>query len=360
MFIWILGLSAVVGNVIVIIWRLRERKHVSQNRIQILLILNLAVSDLLMGIYMIMIGSADGYFGQDYFLHAVQWRSAALCTLAGIISVLASEASMLMVTVISVDRFLCVVFPYGKFRLRIGSARITVAVVWVVAAFLSLLPNIIEKYVHGFYGLSDVCVGLPLATKSDYKASWHETENVTFTFSFNEMGEKSPASYYAIFLFIVVSMLCFLIILASYIGIFISVRRSSKGATRQQDRDEEIKMAAKMALIVGTDFACWMPIIIMGLLSQTGAVTIPVETYAWTMVFVLPINSSINPYLYTISTLLSRRIRKTKSRKESSQMIPLTPGINNHQCTRRSSASFAAATDTHTESTEQNIPIITA
>ena len=64
-----------VGNIIVIIWRFRERKHVSQNKIQILLIMNLAISDLLMGVYMIIIGSADGYFGQDYFLYATEWRS---------------------------------------------------------------------------------------------------------------------------------------------------------------------------------------------------------------------------------------------------------------------------------------------
>ncbi|XP_033638359.1 G-protein coupled receptor GRL101-like [Asterias rubens] len=353
MFIWILGLSAVVGNIIVIIWRFRERKHVSQNKIQILLIMNLAISDLLMGVYMIMIGSADGYFGQDYFLYATEWRSSAICKTAGIISVLASVASMLIVTVISVDRFLCVVFPFGSFRLGVASARVTVVVVWVVSAFLSLLPNIIEKYVKGFYGLSDVCVGLPLATKSDYKASWHETEDVMYTFSFDELGEKTPASYYAIFLFIVVSLVCFLVILASYIGIFVSVRHSSKGATRQQARDEEVKMAIKMALIVGTDFACWMPIIIMGLLSQTGAVTIPVETYAWTMVFVLPINSSINPYLYTISTLMARRLKG--SRKGSSQMmVPLSSAGKNSN----PPVSDCVEASTNVHSCDQKTPII--
>ncbi|XP_038052826.1 G-protein coupled receptor GRL101-like [Patiria miniata] len=356
MFMWILGLSAVVGNIFVIFWRYKQRHKEPHNWVQIFLILNLAVSDLLMGVYMVMIGSADVHFGQDYFLYAVQWRSAPLCKLAGVISVMSSEASTLIITVISLDRCFCIVFPYGSLRLRVRSARITVAIIWAVSAFFSLLPNVIEKYVPGFYGLSDVCVGLPLATKSDYKASWHETDNLTFTFVFDEMDEKTPASYYAIFLFIVVSLVCFVIITACYVAIFVSVKRSSKGATRRRDRDEEVKMAIKMALIVGTNFSCWMPIIIMGLLSQTGAVTIPVKTYAWTMVFVLPINSSINPYLYTISTLLTQRYQRLKRSNESSQTAPLTSGGCNHS-TRRTSLT-AVATSTNVDSTAQNIPMI--
>ena len=59
-------------------------------------------------------------------------------------------------------------------------------------------------------------------------------------------------------------------------------------------------MAVKMSMIVGTDFFCWMPIIILGILVQAGTITLTSDVYAWLVVFVLPINSSINPYLYTI------------------------------------------------------------
>ena len=68
----------------------------------------------------------------------------------------------------------------------------------------------------------------------------------------------------------------------------------------------EIKLARKLALIVGTDFLCWMPIIIMGLLSITRLAEIPPDVYAWTAVFILPLNSSINPYLYTYSIVLQK------------------------------------------------------
>ena len=77
----------------------------------------------------------------------------------------------------------------------------------------------------------------------------------------------------------------------------------------------QIKLATRMALIVGTDFICWMPIIIMGFLSASGSAEIPADVYAWTAVFILPLNSSLNPYLYTFSVAWQRT--KAKRRQSS-------------------------------------------
>ena len=69
-----------------------------------------------------------------------------------------------------------------------------------------------------------------------------------------------------------------------------------------ESNEEQIsKMARKMFMIVLTDFCCWMPVILMGILAQCG-VNIPVVAYVWVVVLILPINSSVNPYLYTFST----------------------------------------------------------
>ena len=68
-----------------------------------------------------------------------------------------------------------------------------------------------------------------------------------------------------------------------------------------------MQLTTKMALVVGTDFVCWMPIIIMGVLASSNLVQIPADIYAWTAVFILPLNSALNPYLYTLSTVLQRR-----------------------------------------------------
>ena len=60
--VWLLGLSALLGNAFVMAWRWRTRHKEPTKRVQTFLILNLALSDLLMGLYMIIIGSADMYY----------------------------------------------------------------------------------------------------------------------------------------------------------------------------------------------------------------------------------------------------------------------------------------------------------
>ena len=62
-------------------------------------------------------------------------------------------------------------------------------------------------------------------------------------------------------------------------------------------------IAKRMTFIILTDFACWFPVIIISILALTGNLYDPTKrVYAWIAVFVLPINSSINPLLYTFST----------------------------------------------------------
>ncbi|XP_070552113.1 uncharacterized protein [Ptychodera flava] len=73
-----------------------------------------------------------------------------------------------------------------------------------------------------------------------------------------------------------------------------------------------------MALIVLTDFCCWVPISVMGILALTDTVTIPNSVYAWSAVFILPVNSAVNPYLYTIS-----HIKRSTS---SGRPVPPEPG----------------------------------
>ena len=91
---------------------------------------------------------------------------------------------------------------------------------------------------------------------------------------------------------------------------FIYAKKSSrltaigKDVTRER---RELRMALKMSLIVFTDFLCWVPLLMVCILAQFELITVKPEVYAWTVAFVLPINSAINPFLYTIVYLTSRK-----------------------------------------------------
>ncbi|XP_063967336.1 G-protein coupled receptor GRL101-like [Lytechinus pictus] len=297
-FIWILGGSAFIGNGFVIIYRVVHQKRDRKTIVQSSFITNLAVSDFMMGLYMITIASADIYFRGNYALHADAWQSSALCKLAGMLSVVSSEASVLFIMMISVDRCIHVLLPFKKgLHLSPTAARCTQLIIWAIGVLVSVIPLMIPAYNRGnFYGQSGVCLALPLTV--DRPAGWH----------------------YSISLFIGANFASFLVTLLCYVAIYIRylqskrmISQTGKGSRDDKKLNEDIKLAWKMLLIVGTDLICWFPIIIMGLLSAAGKLVISAQVYAWTAVFVLPVNSSLNPYLYTLSTMHGKKQKTKKS-----------------------------------------------
>ena len=307
---WILGLSALFGNFFVIVWRQREKTGNKTQAVHSFFVFNLAISDFLMGVYMLIIAGADLHYGDRYFIESDIWRASSTCRFAGFVSLLSSEASVFFITLISIDRLICVAFPFSQAKITWRSSRIIVYILWAVSLIISLIPSVYAGPESDVYDLSDVCIGLPLITRPTSFSTSEQidvTRLTNGTFAAPQASDTKPAWYYSIALFLGVNLICFLIILVCYIIIFESLRRSSKRVSRRSNRDEERKMAIKMAVIVGTDFICWMPVIIMGILSQTGLVTIPVEMYVWIVVFILPINSSLNPYLYSLSSVIATR-----------------------------------------------------
>ena len=314
---WLLGLAALFGNIAVLIWRCKQHDRF---HVQSLLISNVAFCDLLMGIYMLVLTTADMYF-QDYFpSHAYEWTRSIPCTIAGFLSILSSEASIFFVTLISVDRFLGVKHPFGTFRLTKESVKLAVTLIWISAVVISAIPTALTYLSSEFYDVSEVCIGLPLARKEI--ATTHKVEVSVFTFwedtmeiEVSETTGSKPTMYYSIGVFLGLNLLCCLVVGFCYIQIFIFAKKTRRESGRRVERDEEVRMAAKMALIVMTDFCCWMPIIIMGILVQSGVLEISPVVYAWSVTFILPINSSVNPFLYTLATVVTEFWQKRKSSK---------------------------------------------
>ena len=104
-----------------------------------------------------------------------------------------------------------------------------------------------------------------------------------------------------------------------YLAIFIYFRQTTKKSGRSCRSHEEIRMAMKMSLIVLTDFGCWVPIDVLSVLVQTGALVVDPEAYAWIATFVLPIDSSINSLIYTLASFLSNRINVSTRRMSTTQ-----------------------------------------
>ena len=306
---WILGLFSLAANIGTLSYRCRNRQ---ENTVQVFLISNLSISDMLMGIYMIIVASADLYYKE--FFPSESWRLSFTCKFAGTLSILSSEASVLFVTLISLDRFMGIRYTFSIYRLGSKSSKVLSMLLWVIAIVLSVTSTVISIIDPNWYDVSEVCTGLPLSRRNVFESEFKQQtfnildpstlNNVTINSTYDVIVNHAPGMYYGIAVFTVLNAICFLIVFICYTGIFITTIQTAKQAGRARNLKEERKMATKMGVIVMTDLACWAPVIILSILVQSGRHIVTPEVYTWIVTFVLPINSAINPFLYTLATLI--------------------------------------------------------
>jgi leucine-rich repeat-containing G protein-coupled receptor 8 len=116
------------------------------------LIANLAIGDFFMGVYLMIIALVDTYYRGKYFRYDRFWRESALCKFAGFMSTFSSELSVFTLTVITIDRLVCIIFPLKMKRLGMREALIVMPALWTLVLFLSASPLVGIEYFNNFYG----------------------------------------------------------------------------------------------------------------------------------------------------------------------------------------------------------------
>ena len=195
--------------------------------------------------------------------------------------------------------------------------------IWLFSLTMGAVPSSLAGRNEQFYDNSHVCIGLPLSLIGKYSVSHIFKVNAkgtyfTTTSTFNTTYHgKFHGKHFSNAIFLGLNGICDLVILACYIEIVRATFKSSKRSGLNKELKDELRMTFKVTAIVATDFCCWFPIIILGILVQARAITLPASVYAWCVTFVIPINSAINPYLYTISNVISDwRNQKAKRQKQ--------------------------------------------
>ena len=96
----------------------------------------------------------------------------------------------------------------------------------------------------------------------------------------------------------ILNFICFILITCSYIIINIITRASSAASSDDSTaHDRTRKMQRKIAVIILTDFLCWVPFIAIGMLHFGGTID-ATKFYGLCSIVVLPLNSVVNPMLY--------------------------------------------------------------
>ena len=242
-FIWIIGVFALLGNAASLVYHIlfdRKRLKLGYG----IFVTNLAISDFVMGLYLIIIAVTDMVYRGEYILHDEAWRNSALCNLAGVFALLSSETSIFFICLITLDRILVIKFPFSENRFTTKPAVEAAIIVWIIGLILSVIPLLFTSYFKNeFFSKSGVCLALPLTR------------------------EKSSGWLYSVFIFIAFNLLTFLLIAWGQWLIYAEVSSDKRPIAKSaESRKKELRVARNLLLVVLTDFLCWFPI---GLLGKT-------------------------------------------------------------------------------------------
>ncbi|KAK4886478.1 hypothetical protein RN001_002749 [Aquatica leii] len=261
--VWLVFLCAMLGNGTVVFVLIFSRSKMDVPRF---LVCNLAAADFFMGLYLGFLAVVDASTLGEFRMYALPWQMSAGCPLAGFLGVLSSELSVYTLAVITLERNYAITHAmHLNKRLSLKHAGYIMICGWSFAIVMALLP---------LFGVSD-----------------YRKFAICLPFETNSVASLS----YVVFLMII-NGVAFLILMGCYLKMYCAIRGS------QAWNSNDSRIAKRMALLVFTDFLCWSPIAFFSLTAAFGLQLISLEQAKVFTVFVLPLNSCCNPFLYAILT----------------------------------------------------------
>eukprot|EP00731_Ephydatia_muelleri_P022202 Em0014g793a len=244
------------------------------------LYLNLAAADFLMGVYLFTIGTEDLKTHYDYpgafFTQSAAWQSSPGCNFAGFCAMTSISMSVFTLVLITLERVHSIVQVFEQRKMSMKLAALLMGAGWVFAVVMGALPI---AHVSN-YGKTAVC--LPFDSSSAVSAGY-------------------------VYFVLIATGVASLVIITSYIVIGCNVFcNRQKGYPANASKMNECYVAIRMSVIVLSNFACWFPIAVVGLGSATGQKWIGLDDAKVFMVVVFPLNASLNPIIYTLSTRVFR------------------------------------------------------
>ena len=373
---WLIGSLAIFANSAIVIKNLLTltRCQTSVALVNKSLVILISFGDFLIGCYLIVIAVYDSIiFKKDYCIRQITWITSIECSVIGIFSTIGSQISLFSMTVLSTVRIYGI---WNSMRIsgevtRLKAVQVT-AVVFSLAlasaaiAIIPVIDQLEDFFVNGlkFDNELSLFIGTPdkrlifdvleayygrmkTATLSwdmirqmvsgmyshdlDYhdrtlkqtKVDFYGSDGVCLFKYFVKSNDPQKMFVWGI---LILNFLCFMIITLSYILIGLVSFRSSKSLTNSQGNrqisNRNRRMNQKIAIIIGTDFACWVPFIIICVLHSLEVL----DATPWYSIFsmiILPINSVINPFLYDdiVTSFFINSIRRFTAQMLNSTIV---------------------------------------
>nr|XP_061800518.1 neuropeptide FF receptor 2-like [Nerophis lumbriciformis] len=277
-----------LGNGVVCFMVLRRR---GMRTVTNLFILNLAVSDLLVGIFCMPTTLVDNIITGWPFGNTV-------CKLSGMVQGISVSASVFTLVAIAVDRFRCIVYPF-KQKLTIATSKRIIAVIWVLAASISC-PSGVMLHVA-----QEPSVRIVLRRRQESRPFYWCRENWP--------GPDMRKVYTTVlFVNIYLAPLALIVIMYARIGLVLfrsskpsaSLRGLGPGTEAQRAVSRKKKRVIAMLLVVALLFVLsWLPLWTLMMLSDYARLS--ESQYRVVNIYLYPLahwlaffNSSVNPIIY--------------------------------------------------------------
>ena len=337
---WIIGFVVIVGNAISIVTKAVElkTKQLSDSIFcQRLIIVSISSADFLMGVYLLAIASYSAVYSGYYGEVDHEWRTSTRCSIIGSLALISSEASCFLMTILTAFRLYTVYNPLTSMRTSTLPWKIGICLSWLAAFLLSVIPILtqnVEYFVHSVY----------FPTKFNRNGIWNKTSfqkfvkrfgaysgrnvsdinknlNLSYSFLKDYFPENFPLKLFGYYgetsvclprffiargenaweftlFMITINFLCFAVISVGYILILFRSTKTSRNLRSTKSKTQESVMQQRVARLITTNCFCWIPICTMVYLRVSG-VEFSKVVYQVSAVFLLPINSALNPFFYS-------------------------------------------------------------
>ena len=285
-FLLILSVLSVAGNIGTILWKPNTSSSVAGGFD--IFIQNLFIADLCEGLYMAIVLAADREYRGEYLWQADKWKNSAVCTLAGVSSVIFMEVSAFSICFITLDCFLVLRFPFSRLHFSRRSALLAYASVWVVGVLLAVVPLLPVTSHWQFYRQTGICVPLPFSH-----------------------GEGFEGHSYSLGVLTVLNFVLFMLITVGHAVISWSSQGDSVSSKHTASRDTVITV--RLSTLVMSNALCRLPVGLLGLLTSAGT-PLPDAVNVGMAILVLPLNAALNPALYVLSVVSRKRARQRRER----------------------------------------------
>ncbi|KAL5261153.1 hypothetical protein ACHWQZ_G007007 [Mnemiopsis leidyi] len=350
-FSWIIGILAFFLNSITFFKSLSQLKGINcpSKLLNKLMILSISLGDLMVGAYLIVLAMINILYKDTYCQERFEWLTSGYCAAMGVVSSTGSQISLFAMVVLSLNRLLMMnrTVPRSRGTGRMSPLQIVpiAAVVMLVISIslaVSYIPMmtivedffvngllydktiklfigaptkqehiaILEKYYSKFRGDPDLSWStVRRLVRNMFSQSYGGVQGVRLHFYGNDgvclfkyfVTPDDPQAFYSLAV-LLINFISFLIITSCYGIIYFKSVRPARKMTNTSARSTKAKkresvLQRKLALIILTDFFCWIPFVIISGLHYMQVVD-ATPWYATFSILLLPINSVINPLLY--------------------------------------------------------------